>query len=363
MFFQRVHIQSFRNIQALTFEPSRGLNVIEGRNGQGKTSLLEALNLTTSLRSFRGHPTKDLIQLNADRSAVLARFHSNLETRDVELTLAGNRRSLRVNGDKVASLNDYFGHVRMVTFIPDDVAVFRAGPAERRLFFDRIIFGLLPAYAAESSRYEAVLKQRNALLRHETPDLRLLDVYDEQLADAAVVVAKRRTELVDVLREPLKTAFYEVFGAGFDVEVLYETPCHSAAAALTQLQQLRRHDLQRGHTSFGPHRDDFAVSLNGQPFKNYGSQGQHRALVLACKIAEMRLLKEKTGSWPILLMDDISSELDPLRNQKLFSFLSALDTQVFLTTTSRETLHLPGNYALWYMKEGDLTHENLSPVL
>lgn len=358
MRFQAVHIRDFRNLESVTFQPDRGLNVIEGSNGQGKTSLLEALHLTTSLRSFRGHPTRDLIRIGQDKSGILVRFEDEHITRDVEIQLAGSRRSLKVNGDRVKQLSEYFGHVRVVTFIPDDVIIFRASPAERRLFFDRIIFSLTPSYAEESACFEETLKQRNGLLRHEQPDLALLDIYDEQLAQSAAKIVARRQAFVEKMEAPLRLAFHEVFGSDFLVALTYESECEDAPQILANLRRRRGHDIQRGHTTFGPHRDDFLASLDGQPFKNYASQGQHRALVLACKITEMRLAKESGGQWPVLLMDDVSSELDPIRNQQLFSFLAELDTQVFLTTTNRSTLQLPENYTLWQVDAGTLSRAN-----
>lgn len=358
MRFQAVHIRDFRNLESVTFQPDSGLNVIEGSNGQGKTSLLEALHMTSSLRSFRGHPTRDLIRIGQDSSGLLARFADQDVQREVEIQLAGSRRTLKVNGDKVKSLSDYFGHIRLVTFIPDDVIIFRASPSDRRLFFDRMIFSLTPAFAEETTTFEEVLKQRNAVLRQENPDLTLLDIFDEQLAYAAAQIVHRRVAFIERFSGPLATAFKEVFGDAFEIRIGYETDCLNVSQIREELRRRRAQDFSRGHSTFGPHRDDFDVTLDGQPFKNYASQGQHRALVLACKISEMRLVKETTGAWPVLLMDDVSSELDPVRNQQLFQFLASLDTQVFLTTTNHKTLQLPDSYALWLMNAGELSRES-----
>lgn len=327
---------------------------MEGSNGQGKTSLLEALHMTASLRSFRGHPTKDLIRIGAEKATLLCRFVDEEFTRDVELSLQGSRRHIKVNGDRIRTLSDYFGSVQMVTFTPDDVTIFRTSPSDRRLFFDRMVFNLVPSFGEESAAFEAVLKQRNGLLRHENIDTQLLDIYDEQLAIASEKLVQRRRHFVQVFTPPLQNAFQEVFGAGFHIALEYDSECQDAAQILASLRSRRGLDMQRGHTGFGPHRDDFVASLDGQPFRNYASQGQHRALVLACKIAEMRLGREQYHSWPILLMDDVSSELDPIRNQQLFEFLASLDSQVFLTTTNHHQLHLPPNYKLWSVEAGEL---------
>lgn len=354
MLFDTIYIRNFRNIEELRFQPSVGLNVIEGENGQGKTSLLEAIHLSVTLRSFRGHPTRDLIRIGEERSVISTRFMRDEITRDAELQLAGSRRTIKLNGDSVRNLDEYFGMMRVVTFTPDDVNVFKGGPADRRLFFDRMIFNLVPEYGAETLRFEQALKQRNALLRQEPLDRTLMDVYEQVLADYGAKVIHRRHSFLDVFAEPLRDAFHEIFGETYDVDLRYEYGCADRDSLLTALRQQRGTDLQRGHTTVGPHRDDFSATLQGVPLKNFASQGQHRALVLACKISEMRQNYEQLGAWPVLLMDDVSSELDPTRNAQLFQFLATLNSQVFLTTTNHAVLQLPPTKTIWSMHAGHL---------
>lgn len=354
MNFDALYIRDFRNIEELHLQPALGLNIIEGQNGQGKTSLLEAIHLTATLRSFRGHPTKDLIRIGADRAAIAARFQMDARRRDVELELAGSRRSVKLNGDKVRQLDAYFGTIHVVTFTPDDVNVFKSAPDDRRRFFDRMIFNLVPSYGAETLRYEQALKQRNAALRQDPVDSRLLDVYDEAVATLGGVILQRRRAFLAAFQEPLQEAFSEVFGEGHIATLLYDSPLEDGASFLRTLQLQRSRDIQRGFTTTGPHRDDFSALLDGVGFKNYASQGQHRSLVLACKITEMRQNRHRLGSWPVLLMDDVSSELDPIRNQQLFAFLETLQSQVFLTTTNHRVLNLPQQPTLWRMHAGAL---------
>lgn len=355
MLFDTIYIQNFRNIEALRFEPSPGLNVIEGQNGQGKTSLLEALHLSVTLRSFRGHPTRDLIRIGSDRSVIATRILREGVPRDVELQLAGSRRTIRVNGDRVRNLDEYFSEaMRMVTFTPDDVGIFKGGPQERRLFFDRMIFNLIPEFGAESMRYEQALKQRNALLRQEPLDQRTLEVYEQVLADYGAKIIARRTSFIDVFSEPLSAAFSEVYGQEYEAQVFYEAGAENREDLYQKILRQRPTDLLRGHTTVGPHRDDFGATLQGVTFRNFASQGQHRSFVLACKITEMRQNFEQYGAWPVLLMDDVSSELDPQRNAQLFQFLETLNSQVFLTTTNQSMLQLPESRRLWAMEQGQL---------
>lgn len=354
MLFDAIYIQNFRNIESLRFEPAAGINVIEGANGQGKTNLLEAIHLSVTLRSFRNHPTRDLIRIGEKQAVIATRFRVDETTRDTELTLRGSRRNLKINGDRVRTLDDYFGMMRVVTFTPDDVNVFKEGPGGRRLFFDRMIFNLHSVYGAESLRFEQVLKQRNAALRQEPIDTALLDVYEEVLADYGALVTQRRAAFLDTFKAPLTEAFEEVFGDDLSVRLDYDDRFADRDALLEAIRKNRARDIMRGYTTIGPQRDDIEAYLDDQPFKIYASQGQHRAFVLACKIAEIRCNVAQHESWPVLLMDDVSSELDPVRNAHLFSFLDTLKTQVFITTTDHRVLQLPSTQRVWKMTQGHL---------
>lgn len=354
MFFKAIYLQNFRNIEELHMEPSTGLNVIEGQNGQGKTNLLEAIHLSVTLRSFRGHPIRALIRRDEERALIATRSSYDGVERDTELQLAGSRRSIKINGDRVRNLDDYFGAMRLVTFTPDDVGVFKGGPAERRLFFDRMIFNLVPEFGSEAMRYEQALKQRNAALRQERLDMKVLEVYEHVLADYGAKILGRRMRFMEGFQDPLVDAFHEVFGPSFDVAMSYEASASDRDELLQKIVSARANDIQRGYTTVGPHRDDFDATLQGAPIRNFGSQGQHRALVLACKITEMRQNYEQCGAWPVLLMDDVSSELDTTRNAQLFHFLASLNSQVFLTTTDASILQLPDARSRWIMREGRL---------
>lgn len=354
MLFDTIYIQNFRNIESLRIQPASGINVIEGANGQGKTNLLEAIHLSVTLRSFRQHPTRDLIRIGEKEALIATRFDAEGMSRDTELHLRGSRRMLKINGERVRTLDDYFGTMRVVTFTPDDVNVFKEGPGSRRLFFDRMIFNLDPRYGAETLRFEQVLKQRNAALRQDPIDPKLLDVYEQVLADYGSVITQRRMEFFQRFEAPLTEAFGEVFGKEFTVRLDYDSIYGDRDILRNALADQRARDIQRGHTTIGPQRDDIQAFLDDQPFKTYASQGQHRAFVLACKIAEIRLSVDVHQTWPVLLMDDVSSELDPLRNQHLFTFLNTLQTQVFLTTTDHRVLQLPNTQRLWRMNQGQL---------
>ncbi len=354
MFFEAIYLQNFRNIEALRFEPARGLNIIEGKNGQGKTNLLEAIHLLVTLRSFRQHPMRDLIQIGQEQCGITARFVTDDVKRDIALQLQGSRRLLTVNGNKVQRLQEYFGTMRVVTFTPDDVSVFKDSPAARRMFFDRMIFNLYPAYASEFSQFEKALKQRNSVLKAQNKDENMHQVLEALVAKHGAVIAQRRAAFVEGFLPHLQHTFDEIFGGQISSTLAYDAQYSDETFLMQSLKEHRKRDLLKGYTSVGPQRDDFDAMLDGQLFKSYASQGQHRAFVLACKIAEIRCNVETSGLWPILLMDDVSSELDAQRNAYLFSYLAQLDTQIFLTTTNHKVLQLSRIDALWHMDSGQL---------
>lgn len=370
MHLDAIYIKNFRNLAEITLHPSPHFNVFEGKNGQGKTNLLEAIHFVAALKSFRGHPTRDLIALHHKEAHLRARIVHDELTTDVEIDLKGSRRNVRRQGDALRKASDYFGTLHAVTFTPEDVGVFKAGPSERRTFFDRMIFNQVPSFADEMQRYENTLRNRNALLRNEQPDPTLLSIYNQELAKSGSTIAKRRLDFATHFETPLREAFREIFHNSDAVTLNYDLPWAGELnqntettpaledledALLSALNNAKKQDLRRGYTTVGPHRDDFTATLFEQPVRNFASQGQHRGLVLASKITEIRTLAQSLGRQPILLMDDVSSELDAERNERLFSFLRTLKGQAFITTTQPDVLQLGEKAPTWHIENGNVT--------
>lgn len=348
----RIHAleaRQFRNLDQVLIEPHPRFNVLSGDNGQGKTNVLEAIYLLGTLRSFRATKTEELVRFGAERALVRARVEKLGTQRLLEVQLSPGHKSARVDG-KGARAGDYFGGFNVVLFAPEDLRLPKGPPAGRRRFLDRAVWNAHPAYLGEVQTYERVLKSRNAVLRDgglgprpkagaasgESYGDEVLEVYDEQLARAAVPIVTRRRALVDELRPRVRAAFERVTQTGMALELAYETalaPDDIAGSLRARLLGERRRDLARGATSSGPHVDDLTLVLDGRPARLYASQGQLRALVLALKIAEIEFLRAKLGDAPVLLLDDVSSELDPTRNAQLFDFLRSVPCQAFITTT------------------------------
>ena len=340
----------FRNLQQILVEPHPRFNVLHGDNGQGKTNVLEAVYLLGTLRSFRANKTEELIRFACERGRVRARVEKLGTQRLLEVELTPGHKSAKVDG-KGARAASYFGGFNVVLFAPEDLRLPKGPPAGRRRFLDRAIWNAVPGYLQEAQTYERVLRSRNALLRDAglgprpkagaasgaSFDEDLLEVYDAQLAAAAVPLVARRRSFVSELAPKVAEAFRQVTG-GLTLAVGHRTSLTGSDEELAaqlgeKLRADRRRDRARGATSSGPHTDDLTLLLDGREASAYASQGQLRASVLALKIAEIEYLTEKLGNPPVLLLDDVSSELDPTRNTQLFSFLRGVQCQAFITTT------------------------------
>ena len=350
----RIHAleaRQFRNLEQVLIEPHPRFNVLSGDNGQGKTNVLEAIYLLGTLRSFRAGKTEEMVRFGAAQALVRARVEKLGTQRMLEVTLAPGHKHARVDG-KGARASDYFGGFNVVLFAPEDLRLPKGAPAGRRRFVDRAVWNAHPAYLGEVQTYEKVLRSRNAVLRDAGLGPRpkagvasgasfvdsMLEVYDEQLARAAVAIVTRRRALVDELGPRVRAAFERVTQTGLSLQISYETTLDISNIEHSLLERLRaerRRDLARGSTSSGPHVDDLDLVLDEKSAKLYASQGQLRAIVLALKIAEIEFLRDKLGDSPVLLLDDVSSELDPKRNAQLFDFLKSVPCQAFITTTHR----------------------------
>ena len=343
---------SFRNLGQVTLEAHPRFNVVWGDNGQGKTNLLEAIYLVGTLRSFRASKSEELVGFGASEARVRARVDKDNVTRVLEVRVSPGHKTARIDG-KGTRASDYFGGMNVVLFQPDDLRLPRGAPGGRRRFLDRAIFGERARYLQEAQAYEKVLRSRNAVLRLPGPPAPdLLEVYDEQLAKAAIAIVQQRRAMVAALAPRAAEVFARLTRTGRLLRMEYRAslvergatsidgPREIEDAMRTQLSADRRKDHARGATSAGPHTDDLELFLDDKDAQKYASQGQLRAIVLALKIAEIEHLGERLGDPPILLLDDVSSELDATRNAQLFEFLDSRPGQVFITTTDPKHVRL-----------------------
>ena len=356
-------IESARNLAAVHLAPGPRFNVFYGDNGQGKTNLVETVYVLATLRSFRTSRLADLIARGAPHARLAARVVKDDLERRYQVAIEPTRRVVTLDGKTPRPLARYFGAFNVVLFAPEDLGVARGAPAERRRFLDRAVFARHASYLETAQAYEKVLRSRNAVLRAagagDRKALDLLPVYDLQLAPLAVAIVEARQRYLAELRPRFEAAFEAITRTGFPVALEHVTApqlaARDAAANGDALTRDRGRHLARGSTSLGPHRDDLVFRMAGEVAANYASQGQLRALVLAWKTAEMDLLRDAHGDPPILLLDDVSSELDEARNLYLFEHLAQRDLQCFITTTHPRHVRLGSDRLDHEVRQGSIS--------
>lgn len=332
---ERLWVTDFRSYHEQEVELSTGLNVVTGSNGEGKTSLLEAIAYLASAESFRGVPKAALIRTGAD--AAIVRGAGRRDDRELlaeaEIRASGPGR-MQVNKQRVARRRDLLDAYRVSLFAPDDLALVKEGPALRRGYLDDLVIAIQPKLDQVRTEFERVLRQRNALLKQShgrrTADIdSSLDVWDEKLVETGEQLAAERVETLGALTPLLAKAYGDIAGTSADLEAVYVATWREQGLA----EAIDRDaDLRRGSTQVGPHRDDIELVLDRLAARTHASQGEQRSLALALRLAGHQLVTDALGTPPILLLDDIFSELDPHRSEALLEHLPT--GQVILTTAA-----------------------------
>lgn len=351
MRIQAAQIIDFRNIARADVGFTARVTALVGANGQGKTNFLEAIYAVAALRPLRNASRRDLIRAGASKTDVRVQVASPYTGLTEELGVAFERgnRSLSRDGRR-AEAAEFLGRLVAVAFTPDDLEISKGAPELRRRFLDRALLNARPAYLDRALRYAQAVRARNRVLSRPEVDEALIDAYDEALVNAGAEVASQRAEFARALAPKIEARFAEIARPAPKLEVRYASTLGDELEDLGRLRAVfaerlgarRKSDLRRGTTSVGPHLDDLELSLDGAPARARASQGQHRALVLALKLAEISQLSDALREPPVLLLDDISSELDEGRSRQLFEALRALDGQVLITTTDARQLSLIG---------------------
>ena len=359
-----LNCESFRNLSSVSIAPHPRFNILEGQNGQGKTNILEAIYLLGALRSFREVRTKGLIQWEQSAAIVRGRVSRRGVERELGVELSQRGRRAVTDGKIVARLSDYFGHLHLVVFAPEDLSLSKGGPSGRRRFLDRSIFQVVPSYFDEMRAYQKALKHRNELLRKSNGpvDSVLMETFDQALAQRGAKVLWRRLSFLEQFIPVVEGVFEELTGGGHTLGLRYDgmvgelvTEDVICQAFMERLNASSAVDQRRRYTTRGPHIDDIVITLDDHVARSHASQGQHRAIALALKIAELRLAEATLEAPPILLLDDVSSELDERRNAQLMASLDAGNGQVFVTTTDRRWIHVNGDTQVFSVHEGELS--------
>ncbi len=340
---ERLSLRALRNISALDLEAGPRFNVISGENGQGKTNLLEAIYVLATSRSFRASKPGDVVQHGEDVASVRARVREDDEIREQSVGLKAGSRAARVDGKRPASLAAYAVRSPVVVFHPGEVALSMGSGSERRRLLDRLSLFVATGAMDNLDRYARAMRERQRAL--ETRGSQATDAahWEELMVRHGLPVMQARAEAAVRLAEAALPAFIRIAAPQLAFSVTYAPSAPTDAEAYrAALASARMTDQRRGGASLGPHRDDLRLAIDERPVRGVASQGQHRAVVLALKSAEVRVIGAARAARPILLLDDVSSELDRARTAALFAFLREQQGQVFLTTTRPELIEIEG---------------------
>ncbi len=367
MIVSGIHLENFRNYEEVNLSPVPGLNILYGNNGQGKTNIIEAVNMCACARSHRTAKDAELIRHGSSFYDIELKYFSSyaevlddsyeesIAIRYKQMVTVGNefKRELTKDGISVPRIADFVGTFHAVMFAPEDLSIVKDGPAVRRRFLDLLLSQIKPSYFQNLQYFSRILKQRNTLLkqfREKGGSLDLLqteqlNMWDEEFANVAAKLITDRLQLVDKLTYWAGDIHKNISGGLERLSLVYRTlpgvtiDLQQDAIVdniLKRLQRTRNDDIFRGSTSSGPHRDDFDLMINDFALRSFGSQGQQRTAVLALKMAELEIIRHQVNEAPVLLLDDVLSELDIGRREHLLNSLQHV--QIFVTCTDPEQL-------------------------
>jgi len=340
--FRRVVLSGFRNFERAVFEPGARLNVISGDNGQGKTSLLEALYFVATTRSFRTERLPTLLRYGSELASVRAEIVEGARTREQLAVLAPRVRRMTVDGKRPPRLVDYAQRTPVVAFHPGDLELVAGPSSVRRRLLDRVALFVDPAGYERKSRYERALKERQRALEERGERAPDLSAFEQVAADDGARYQLARERAAQTLIELVPGQFARLAPLALSLTVRYVAGgCNDAEAFRRELEQRRTKDRLRRAATFGPNRDEVELELDTRLARSHASQGQQRILTLALKLAELEAISRARGAPAVLLLDDVSSELDPARTGAVYEVLRTSAGQVFVTTTRPELFPTP----------------------
>ena len=363
-----ISLRDWRNFSEASFRPEPSINIFLGQNAQGKTNILEAINFVSLLRSRAGKEM-ELIRWAQKAALVRIKYSKAGITHALAIELSvGRPRRIFLDANPIRP-RELLGKLNSVLFSPEDLFMFKGSPAIRRKFLDAQIAQAAPVYFLELTKYNRLVDVRNSLLkkiREGSVHAAELDLWDEQLALFADKVIRKRLAAVDKLNRSANLVQQKISAQAETLSVVYDmrgldSHEHSPENFLKELRARRTEDIRRGSTGIGAHLDDLKFHLNGRDLKLFGSQGQLRTAALALKLSELQFLREETGEYPLLLLDDVMSELDTSRRERLLEFLSRERIQTLITATDRAYFPTQPFGKIFLVKAGQVHCEGAAP--
>ncbi|MGQ4572889.1 DNA replication/repair protein RecF [Leuconostoc pseudomesenteroides] len=371
MELESLTLKNYRNYGDLTLEFSDGVNVFLGENAQGKTNLLESIYVLALARSHRTSSDKDLIQWSEKEATISGRVKCAISDTPLSLNFSNKGKKARVNHLEQSKLSQYIGQLNVILFAPEDLELVKGAPSVRRRFIDMEFGQMNPLYLYNTTQYKRILKERNAYLKRlqlkQTADTVFLDVLSEQLVNVGAQILLARESFLKKLEQAAQPIHAEISDQRETLHLVYNSSVNFdekddlagvTAAFEAALLKQRAREIMMGSTLLGPHRDDLQFIVNDNDVAVFGSQGQQRTTALAVKLAEIDLMQQETGEYPVLLLDDVLSELDANRQTHLLLAIQdkvqTFITAPSLTDVARQLIHTP---KVFHVKHGEITLE------
>lgn len=342
MIAKKLILSGFRNYEYQELEFSEGVNVFYGNNAQGKTNILEAVNFFSGLKSFRGAKDCEIIGFEKENASVKLEFSAFEREQTAEINFSrGKRKILKINGVNKQKFSDIAGVFNTVLFCPEDLNIVKGSPGERRKFLDSCISPLRPKYLKLLTDYKKILENKNNLLKSENPKDKMILLWNERLCEYGAKIILYRKSFISSLRPVIK-AFHEKITKGEELEIMYQSAFSEDDEndifdlMLKKTTDNIKKEKAAGVSLYGPHRDDLLFFIEGKDASKFASQGQQRTVALGLKLSQMEIIKKNTGEYPVLLLDDVLSELDIIRSEFL---LNKIDNhQVMITCTDTQNI-------------------------
>ena len=370
MYLSQLFLSKFRNYNEQHIKFNKNLNLLIGENAQGKTNLLEAIYLLGTGNSHRTNINSELV--NWDHSGFYLKAELIKEAQDykLEMKLKGRSKEIRINNNKLDKTSDLLGYLNIIIFSPEDLELVKGSPSLRRKFINLELSQIQPYYKHTLKEYDQVVKQRNNLLKKirdaNAPD-KMLEVWDQQLVDLGTKIIVKRLEALEKLKVLARLMQRKLTNGNETLKLEYDSKLDinqdSTAAKIKEkfssyLKRKKKKEIQRGVTTIGPHRDDISLIVNDVDIRKYGSQGQQRTTALALKLSELEFMKSEIGEYPVLLLDDVFSELDNKRSGYLLETIKN-KIQTFITSTNLKRLeNLTPKHTTYRIKDGSVTEVN-----
>lgn len=334
MIIESIELKNYRNYDELHMEFSPGTNILYGNNAQGKTNILEAVYVCCTTKSHRGSKDRDMIHFHEDESHIKLNIRKNDVPYRIDMHLKKSKaKGVAINGVPIRKASELFGIVNVVFFSPEDLNLIKNGPAERRKFIDLELCQLNRLYVHSLVSYNRILMQRNKLLKELMfkPEYEgTLDIYDMQLVQFGREIIRYRQDFITQLNEIIFDIHFKLSGEKEHLKIIYDPDVDTDCFDL-QLRKSRQQDIKQKTTLTGPHRDDIGFFIDDIDIRKFGSQGQQRTAALSLKLAEIELVKKTVKDYPILLLDDVLSELDGSRQNHLLSAINHIQTMITCT--------------------------------